>query len=220
MTNHEGSVVISCATSLELGLIQPCRVLDVVPEKDSLIYSKADLVKQKHKKITPVNKLSDIVNSSKMQSHTVSRVQETEAIQCMNKKVETKSKQQQCQAPIPTVFNDKNCQAEKVSICSQRCLKWICSQRNQQNNLISRTNIHLYVSEDFSSCFSNVVSDFLMNKINFVGADKLLPVFKHGFLRSEENELRKPCLKTGKSLSPPTKLILFMRKSLTTYTFI
>ena len=27
---------------------------------------------------------------------------------------------------------------------------------------------------------------FLLNKINFVG-DKLLPVFKHGFLRSEEN---------------------------------
>ena len=26
-----------------------------------------------------------------------------------------------------------------------------------------------------------------MNKINFVGGDKLLPVFKHGFLRSEEN---------------------------------
>ena len=28
---------------------------------------------------------------------------------------------------------------------------------------------------------------FLLNKINFVGGDKLLPVFKHGFLRSEEN---------------------------------
>ena len=26
-----------------------------------------------------------------------------------------------------------------------------------------------------------------MNKINFVGGDKLLPVFKHDFLRSEEN---------------------------------
>ena len=40
---------------------------------------------------------------------------------------------------------------------------------------------------DFSSCFSNVVSDFLLNKINFAGGDKLLPVFKHGFLRFEEN---------------------------------
>ena len=30
------------------------------------------------------------------------------------------------------------------------------------------------------------------------------------------SDLCKPCLKTGKSLSPPTKLILFKRKSLTT----
>ena len=43
-----------------------------------------------------------------------------------------------------------------------------------------------YVNVDFSSCFSNVVSDFLLNKISFVGGDKLSPVFKHGFLRSEE----------------------------------
>ena len=34
-------------------------------------------------------------------------------------------------------------------------------------------------------CF--VEGDFLLNKINFVGGDKLSPVFKHGFLRSEEN---------------------------------
>ena len=48
VTSHEGSVIISCVTSLELGLIQPHRGLDVVPEKGSLIYSKADLpVKQK-----------------------------------------------------------------------------------------------------------------------------------------------------------------------------
>ena len=43
VTSHEGSVIISCATSLELGLIQPHRGLDVVPEKGSLIYSKADM---------------------------------------------------------------------------------------------------------------------------------------------------------------------------------
>ena len=99
-----------------------------------------------------------------------------------------------------------------------------------------RANINLgdNVSVSFSSCFNNVESDFLLNKMNFVGGDKLSPVFKHGFLRSEENvfpaifihtkcagktfssDLRKPCLKTGKSLSPPTKLILFKRKSLST----
>ena len=47
-----------------------------------------------------------------------------------------------------------------------------------------------YISVNFSSCFYNVEGDFLLNKINFVGGDKLLPVFKHGFLRSEENVFR------------------------------
>ena len=112
VTSHEGSVIISCATSLELGLIQPHRNLDVVPEKDSLIYSKVDMpVKQKNKQSAPVNKLSDSVKSSKTQFHTVSRVEEKEVVQCINKKVEIKSKQQKCQAPSPTVFNNMNCQA-------------------------------------------------------------------------------------------------------------
>ena len=73
-------------------------------KKAGLIYSKADMpVKQKNKKSVPVNKLSDSVKSSKMQSHTVSRVEEKEVVQCINKKVVTS----------PTVFNNKNCQAEK-----------------------------------------------------------------------------------------------------------
>ena len=51
VTSHEESVIISCATSLVLGLIQPHRDLDVIPDKGSLIYSKADLpVKQKYMK--------------------------------------------------------------------------------------------------------------------------------------------------------------------------
>ena len=48
-------------------------------------------------------------------------------------------------------------------------------------------HIKRYISVNFSSCFYNVEGDFLLNKINFVGGDKLSPVFKHGFLRSEEN---------------------------------
>ena len=58
VTSHEGSVLVSCATSFELGLIQPHRDLDVVPDSDSLVYSRADhLVKQKYKKSAPVSKL-------------------------------------------------------------------------------------------------------------------------------------------------------------------
>ena len=132
VTSHEGSVIMSCATSLEIGLIQAHRNLDVVLEKGSLIYSEADMpVKQKNNKSAPVNKFSDSGNSSRMQSHTVSRVQQNEAIQCINKKVKTKNKLQQCQAPCPTVFNDKNCQAKKVSICGQRSPERICSQKDQ-----------------------------------------------------------------------------------------
>ena len=48
-------------------------------------------------------------------------------------------------------------------------------------------HLNIYISVNFSSCFYNVEGDFLLNKINFVGGDKLSPVFKHGFLRSEEN---------------------------------
>ena len=84
---HEGRVIISCATSLVLGFLQPHGDLDVIPDKGSLIYSKADLpVKQKYMKKAS-SKLTNNVNSS-----TVSKVLGTEVIQCRNKKVQTKSK--------------------------------------------------------------------------------------------------------------------------------
>ena len=37
VVSHEGSVIISCATSIDLNLIQPHRDLDVVPGEGSLI---------------------------------------------------------------------------------------------------------------------------------------------------------------------------------------
>ena len=46
VTSHEGSVIVSYATSIELGLIQHHRNLDVVPEEGSLIYSIADMPKK------------------------------------------------------------------------------------------------------------------------------------------------------------------------------
>ena len=107
VTSHEGIVIISCATSLLLGLVQPYRDLDVIPDKGSLICSKGDLpVKQKYMK-KAIYKLSNNVNSS-----IVSKVEETKVIQCMNKEVQTRSKQQQCQAPV---FNDKKSQADENS---------------------------------------------------------------------------------------------------------
>ena len=50
VTSHEGSVIVSCATSLELGLIHPHRNLGELPAEDSLIYSIADMAKKKKNK--------------------------------------------------------------------------------------------------------------------------------------------------------------------------
>ena len=50
VTSHEGSVIVLCATSLELGLIHPHTNLDAVPEEGSLICSKADMPKQERNK--------------------------------------------------------------------------------------------------------------------------------------------------------------------------
>ena len=49
VTSHEDSVIILCATSIDLNLIQPLRDLDVVPKEGSLIYSKADIPVQQFK---------------------------------------------------------------------------------------------------------------------------------------------------------------------------
>ena len=50
VTSHEGSVILSCATSIELGIIQPHTNLDEVPEEGNLIYSKADMPKKQRNK--------------------------------------------------------------------------------------------------------------------------------------------------------------------------
>ena len=50
VTSHEGSVILSCATSIELGLIHLHIKLDEMPEECSLIYSKADMPKKQRNK--------------------------------------------------------------------------------------------------------------------------------------------------------------------------
>ena len=126
----------------------------MVPEKGCQIYSKADLpMKQKNKKSAPVNKLNDSVNSSKMQSHTVSRVEEKDIFQCINKKFETKSKQQKCQAASPTVFNNKNCQAdESVYMCPKKPKKDM--QLNEPAILIQHKKLKKQIvpQEDDKNC--------------------------------------------------------------------
>ena len=72
VTSHEGSVVLSCATTLELSLIQPHNNLDFIPSSTSLISSNADHPrKNKSQKSMLVSKPNQNVCSSKEQSHIV-----------------------------------------------------------------------------------------------------------------------------------------------------
>ena len=104
----------------------------MVPEKGSLISSKADLpMKQKNKK-----------NSRDKQSAVVSRLQKIEMNQCVNHKLQTKSKQQQCQ---DTVFKGKNFQAEKcVHMQLKKPAKVMQSERSAmeiQHNMLKEQEI-------------------------------------------------------------------------------
>ena len=95
VTSHESSVIVSCATSLELSLIHSHTYLDAVPEEGSLICSKADMPNQKRNKSCQAESIKGSVKPKKdMQS-------EKPAINSRNK--------------IPR-YLDKNCQADKNSV--------------------------------------------------------------------------------------------------------
>ena len=56
VTSHEGSVIVSCATSIALGLLHTNRNLDEVPKEGSLIYGIADMPKKQKNKNCPAEK--------------------------------------------------------------------------------------------------------------------------------------------------------------------
>ena len=103
VTSHEGSVIVSCVTILELSRIHPHTNLDELPEEGSLIYSKADMPKQMRNKKCEADK-----NNVKQ---SVTKEENTEDMQL----------------PKPArLCRDKNCQ-------SPRCYKNISPRRPIQN---------------------------------------------------------------------------------------
>ena len=82
VTSHEGSVVLSCVTTLELCLIQPHSNLESIPSSASLIASNADHPRQS-KKNMQVSKPGTNVCSSKEQSHLVSKSEGYHINQCV-----------------------------------------------------------------------------------------------------------------------------------------
>ena len=134
VVNHEGSVIVSCVTSLDLGLIQPHSELNAsVPDCGRLIYSNSDHPnKYPNKKIESSSSVGNNVYVKEVQSPIVSKVPETEVDQYVTQEVENENKQQQCPAQADTVLQDRKCQKVKMHICGHRSPKSVnCGQENQ-----------------------------------------------------------------------------------------
>ena len=91
VTNYDGSVVLSCVTTLELSLLQPCNNLDFFPSSASLISSNADHPrKNRSQKNMIASKPSQNVCSSKEQYNIVLPSNEYQVNQCIVYKAQEK----------------------------------------------------------------------------------------------------------------------------------
>ena len=109
VTSHEGSVVLSCETSLKLNLIHPYSNLDKIPDCANLIYSNADHpMKRKPKKSS----------------------QEKYVNQCVLKNKSLTSKLE-CQADATE--NDKKCQVNMRPV-----KKTVCDGKKSQSTIFTK----------------------------------------------------------------------------------
>ena len=126
VTSHEGSVVLSCATTLDLCLIWPHSNLDSIPSSDSLITGTANyLRKKKSQKNMLVSKPKKNVCSSKEQSHLLSRSEEYQVNHFVIQEDKEERNKWECKANViyreddknnqSTMCSDKNCQETKFT---------------------------------------------------------------------------------------------------------
>ena len=115
VVNHEGSVVVSCATSLELGLIQLHSVFnESVPDCGRLLYSEADHPnKCNYKNTKSSSSVSDNASAIEVQSTVVPDVTTTEVNQCVAQMGQEKNKLMQCPAQDDIVLQDRKHQKMK-----------------------------------------------------------------------------------------------------------
>ena len=128
VTSHEGSVVLSCKTSLRLRLIHPNSKLHQIPDCASLIYSNADHpMKRKSKKCVP----EKYVNQCVLQENKSSTSKQEYKANVY--KEDGKSCQVNMRPVKSTVADDKKSQSTK-------CYKNpICSDKNCQET----PNVHM-----------------------------------------------------------------------------
>ena len=110
---HEGSVVLSCVTTLELSLIQPCNNLDYIPSSASLISSKADHPRKKSQKNMQVSKPCHKACSSKEQSPAVLTSHYHNVNQCVIYEDQDETSKWECTAHYISMCDDKNCESTK-----------------------------------------------------------------------------------------------------------
>ena len=112
VTSHEGSVVLSYATTLALRFIQPCTSLDCLPSSTSLITSCADHpFKTKSQRNVQVSKPCHTVCTSKEQSPTVLPSHDYDVYQCVAYQNQDNPSKWWYPATITSLCADKNCQS-------------------------------------------------------------------------------------------------------------
>ena len=140
VTSHEDSVIVSCATSTELGLIDTHRNLDVVPEEGSLIYSISDMPKKQKNKncqaenvnMQPVKPQIDVQVKKHIPLHKENKLlcydkncQEIKRPRKPRSVMQSVTKEENTDMWLPQparLCSDKNCQ-------STRCYKNTCTRR-------------------------------------------------------------------------------------------
>ena len=115
VVHHEGSVIVSCATNLELGLIQLHSVFNKMnPDCGRLLYSEADHPnKYRYQNIKSSSSMSDNASAIAVQSNVAPDVRATEVIQCVIQMGQEKSKLMPFLAQEVTVLQDRKCQKMK-----------------------------------------------------------------------------------------------------------
>ena len=140
VASNNGSVLLSCVTTLALGLIQPCTRLDYLPPRASLITSSADHPKKTKSQISVhvSKKESEVSNHKGMVSKLITSKEQIlanysdvfDGIGCfpgppyhiqVNQKVQCGTpKQTPCLTPIPVHLTLKHLSRKRLT----RCYKW------------------------------------------------------------------------------------------------
>ena len=123
VTSHKGSVVLSCATTLDLCLLQPHSNLDSIPSSASLIKSKADYPRKKvPEKYVNIKAQEKYVFKQGTVSQIVTFTRIFSVNQCFLQEDKEEKSKQEGQANLIYIEDDKNCQST------------VCSDKNCQDN--------------------------------------------------------------------------------------